>query len=220
MVILFDLDGTLIDTAQGIINSFVYAFENIGYQCPKKTEMRKFIGPPLRDTFMGKLKFSQERSDEAIRFFEKYCTGVGKYENSKFLGMGELLSYLNSKYILAVATSKPQDQAEDILKYYSIDKYFKFIGGASKKLNRHDKHDIIEYVLTNLSNKKINVDRRKIYMVGDKYTDILGAEKSNIHSIGVTWGYGDREELEKVNAEYIIDSISDLKELIELLNLE
>lgn len=211
MVYLFDLDGTLLDTKEGIINGFLYGFEKIGYKDYNIDNIKNFIGPPLEDTFINKLGFSKNLSDKTIEYFRQYYKAKGQYENTFYDGVCDALEYIRRDNIVAVATSKPEKQSIEILKNRKMDGYFNFIGGATEDAERSKKHDVIEYVL-----KKLEISsREKVYMIGDRYSDINGAKQSDIKSIGVTWGYGSREELLDCKADYIVDNAKELNELIQ-----
>jgi len=210
MIFLFDLDGTIVDSAEGIINGLTYAFEKSGDEIPNNETIRKYIGPPFMDTFTRELGFSEKKSRYLIEVFREYYVENGKFESEPYTGMKDLLEEVSSKYKIAVATSKPEVQAREILKNHGLYDYFEFVGGATLDNSRIKKHDVIEHVLDNL-----NVSNREnTYMIGDRYPDILGASKSGLKSIGVLWGYGTYDELESYNANYIEESVENLRDRI------
>ncbi|RVU55587.1 HAD hydrolase-like protein [Anaerosphaera multitolerans] len=210
MIFLFDLDGTIVDSAQGIINGLLYAFNKSGDEIPEKGDLKKFIGPPFMDTFTKEFGFSKDKSKYLIELFREYYFEEGQLESEPYEGMKELLEIVSSKYKLAVATSKPEVQAVEILKNHGLDEYFHFIGGATLDNSRIKKHDVIEYVLDNLD---VN-SRENTFMIGDRYPDIVGASMSGLRSIGVLWGYGTFEELQFHKADYIEESVDGLKDRI------
>ena len=131
-VILFDLDGTLTDSAEGIINSVVYALERMGIPYTDKRELRRFVGPPLQDAFRDYYGLSEDGVTNAVRTFREYFTEKGIYENAVYDGVPEMLDALQKAgYTLAVATSKPEAFAEQILAYFGLSKYFTVVAGAS-----------------------------------------------------------------------------------------
>lgn len=211
MIFLFDLDGTIIDSQVGIINSFVYAFEKEGESVPN-IDVKSLIGPPLLETMVD-LGYSESEAIHLINLFREYYEVKGKFESCLYDGIKELLKEISGSYRIAIATSKPESQAVELLKYNGIYDYFEFVGGASMDHKRSLKHDVIEHSLANLN----VVNRENIYMIGDREADISGAIKSNIKSIGVLWGYGDYSELKSAGADYICESTLDLKNKILML---
>lgn len=210
MIFLFDLDGTLTNSEEGILNAFHYTFEKLGFEDVDDSILRDYIGPPLDETFRRKFDLYNEDNDEAISYFREYYAEKGKYENIPYEGMKEIFEKLSKKNTIAVATSKIETMAKEIIDYYFGQNIFTFVGGATKNSNRTKKYEIIEYVLENLDAK----DRSNIYMIGDRFTDINGAKRAGIKSIGVLWGFGSKEELEDCKADYIVETVEELEQLI------
>jgi phosphoglycolate phosphatase len=205
--IFFDLDGTLTNPGEGITNSVAYSLEKFNIFVDDKTFLYKFIGPPLSESFEKYYGFSEEKSFLAVEYYREYFSKKGIFENEIYSGVEEVLSALkkdNKKIVLA--TSKPFAFAERILEYFSIDKYFSFVSGATLDGTRNKKADVISYALNTLEIK----DKSSVIMVGDRMHDIEGAKKNGIKSIGVTYGYGSKEELEKAGADFIVDSVWDI----------
>ena len=210
--LLFDLDGTLTDPFEGIINSARYALDKMRIEAPPAEELKWLIGPPLKDSIV-ELGIPKERVKEAVEAYREYFEPKGLYENSVYDGIKELLRDLKDKgFILALATSKPDIYAEQILAHFGLREYFSFIGGAEMDGSRTYKHEVIEHVIGSL---KIT-DRENILMLGDRKHDIEGAKKAGVKSAGVLWGYGDRQELEEAGADYIVGDISELRELFNV----
>lgn len=207
---LFDLDGTLTDSEEGIIKAFHYTLERLNIKNISDNTLREFIGPPLNETFKRRFDLIGEENDRAISYFREYYSKDGKYENVPYKGMDKLLKNVSKENVLAVATSKVEDQAIDIVEHFYGKEYFSFIGGASKDSKRSKKYDIIKYVISNLNIE----DLSNTYMIGDRFTDINGARRIGIKSIGVLWGFGSREELEECNADYIVESVEELEKLL------
>lgn len=211
--ILFDLDGTLTESGPGIINSVSYALGKLGLSVDNKEELKKFIGPPLTDSLMEFYGLSEEAAEQGVAYYREYYTDKGIFENSVYNDIPETLERLQSAgKILAVATSKPEIFAKKIAAYFSIDKYFAFICGATMDDSRVGKADVIRYTLESLNIDKM--DYKKVLMVGDRKHDILGAKENGIASMGVLYGYGERKELEMAGADYIVSLPSDIAEHI------
>ncbi len=205
--ILFDLDGTLTDSGRGITNSVAYALNKSGIKFESKDELKCFIGPPLIKMFMQKFGVNENDAKDLVRLYREYYSTNGIYENDLYDGIGELLFSLSkAEKKLILATSKPENFAVKILEHFDIAKYFSHICGATMDEKRTEKDDVIEYAL---SSAKISV-LSDVVMVGDREYDILGAKKFGIDSIGVLYGYGSREELEKAGATYVAEKVKDI----------
>jgi phosphoglycolate phosphatase len=209
--ILFDLDGTITDPGIGITNSVMYALKKFDIEVSNRTELYKFIGPPLLESFQKYYGFSKEKSKKAIDYYRDYYKEKGINENFLYEGFEDLLINLkNNGKTLLVATSKPEIFAKQILEHFKLEKYFSFIGGASLDSSRSEKDKVISYVL-----ESCNIhEKPKTIMVGDRKHDIIGAKKNGIDSIGVLFGYGDREELETAGATYIAEAVKDIEKII------
>ncbi|MFT8350791.1 HAD-IA family hydrolase [Clostridium saccharoperbutylacetonicum] len=209
--ILFDLDGTITDSGEGITKSVQYALKAFGIEVENIKELNKFIGPPLKDSFKRFYNFDDEKAELGLRKYREYYADKGIYENSLYDGIVEVLDKLkkNDKKII-LATSKPEVYAKEILKYFKIDEYFTFVGGADFEETRVSKGDVIKYAL-----KEAQVfDLSKTIMIGDREHDIIGAKENNIKSIGVLYGYGDVIELTQVRADYIVKNVDELIDII------
>ena len=177
-----------------------------------RTELYKFIGPPLLDSFSQFYGFSQDECMMAIDDYREYFKDKGIYENEIYEGIEELLETLKSSgKSIVLATSKPEEFAVRILEYFKIDTYFDFIAGATMDGVRNKKSDVINYALEQFG----VTDLSNVVMVGDRKYDILGAAQAGIDSIGVLYGYGDYKELKDANATYIVENIADILPLIE-----
>lgn len=209
--ILFDLDGTLTDSAPGITASVKYALEKSGEPVPDYPVLCKFIGPPLLYGFMNFCGMSEERAEKAVGYYREYYGVKGIFESELYPGIKELLSQLfssNKKVILA--TSKPEVFAVKILEHFGISDYFYFTAGATLDKTRTEKADVIAYAL-----KSAGVtDRRKAVMVGDRFHDIDGAKANGIRSVGVLYGFGSRKELENAGADFIAMDTNELYRIL------
>ncbi len=210
-ILLFDLDGTLTDPAEGITNSVAYALNKFGIDVEDKKELYKFIGPPLVVAFAEYYGFSKEDSQKATAFYRETFRVKGLFENRVYDGVPKMLETLkqNGKKLI-IATSKPEEFTLKILKHFDLLKYFDFVAAATFDATRNTKDKVIEYALENL---KIN-DKSKVVMIGDRHHDIDGAKVNCIDSIGVLYGFGDRDELTKAGATYIAENIEDILKLV------
>lgn len=207
--ILFDLDGTLTDSAPGITNSVAYALAHFGIH-EKPENLLKFIGPPLNESLSEFYGFSPEQTVEAITVFRKYFVEKGWCENAPYPGIADLLRDLQAAgKQLMVATSKPEVQAVRILKHFGLAQYFDQICGAP--LGNEDgakKSAVIRRAL------ECAEDLSRTVMVGDRRHDVAGAKETGLPCIGVLYGYGGREELEKAGAAFIAEDMAALKKLL------
>ena len=199
--VLFDLDGTLTDSAPGICNSVSYSLEKFGIrEAPEK--LRAFVGPPLLDSYARFYGFSPEQARQGVVWYREYYVGRGMLENEVYGGIRELLEELVSHGIRVIlATSKPEEFACRILEHFDLLHYFFCVGGASMDESRTDKAEVIAYVL-----EKAGIgeeDKEKTVMVGDREHDIIGAHKNGLRAVGVLYGYGSEEELKQAGADEI-----------------
>lgn len=202
--LLFDLDGTLTDSGEGIIKSAWYTFEQFGMPLPSWEEMRVFVGPPLWDTF-EKFGVPKDKTDEAVRIFRSRYVPIGKFENTPYGGIRELLEELNRRDITCyVATSKPEVTAMEVLEHFGLAKYFVRICGADLEKNRNSKEAVISYLL---DQKPVQAE---FLMVGDTKYDVIGAKSHGIPTIGVSWGYGSVEEMLEAGAIGIAEKPADI----------
>ncbi len=205
--LLFDLDGTLTDPAEGITNSVAYALGKFGIEVEDKSTLYKFIGPPLVDAFAEYYGFSKEDSEKATAFYRETFSVKGLYENRVYDGVVDMLETLKSKgKKLIVATSKPEPFTMKILKHFDLLKYFDFVAAATFDSLRNSKDKVITYALEHLAIK----DKSEVVMIGDRHHDIDGANLNGIDSIGVLWGFGSREELTVSGATNIAETIENL----------
>ena len=209
--ILFDLDGTLTDPGIGITNSVAYALKKFGIENKDRTELYKFIGPPLKESFAKYYGLTDSQCDTAVDEYRVYFKAGGMFENKVYEGVPEMLEQLKAQgKKLYIATSKPEEFAITILKHFDLCKFFDFVGGASMDGKRSEKSDVIKYTL-----EKANInDIKNAIMVGDRFHDILGAKSVNMSSVGVTYGYGSYDELKNAGADYIINTPAEILNLL------
>ena len=207
--ILFDLDGTLTDSGEGIINCASLALSHFGLEVPSREEMRVFVGPPLRDTLM-RFGVKPEDVEEAMTVFRARYLTKGKFENKPYPGIRTLLEKLRAQgHKLYVATSKPEIQAVEIMDHFDLSRYFDIIAGATMDKARDSKAAVIAYL------KDQAGDMAQAVMVGDTAFDVTGAAAHGIPTIGVAWGYGQVADMEAAGAVAIADTPDMLFELLQ-----
>lgn len=205
--ILYDLDGTLTDSARGIVNSFKYCLGELGITGWDDRSLLKFVGPPLRESFGVYLGMDEQGVDEAIKIYRTYYADRGIFENSVYDGIPEALERLRGAgYIQAVATSKPEVYAKKILEKFELSGYFEDICGIPLGDESMTKAQVIAQSMERLGIS----DKSQVVMVGDRDYDIKGAHQNGIPCIGVTYGYGSREELECAGADEIVESPAEI----------
>lgn len=207
--ILFDLDGTLTDSGEGIINCAALALRHFNLPVPDRETMRAFVGPPLHASFI-RFGVPEDQAEEAIRIYRSRYIPIGKFENTPYPGIAELLQKLRAQgHKLYVATSKPEQMSIEILEHFDLAKYFTLICGASLDQSRNSKDAVIAYLLAQAETDG------EIIMVGDTAFDVLGAKAHGIPAIGVSWGYGKVEDMEQAGAVAIVHT---MQELFDTLN--
>ena len=206
--ILFDLDGTLTDSGEGITKCAELALRHFGLPIPPQDRMRTFVGPPLRETFM-KFGVKEEDVEEAIRVYRSRYTTVGKFENFPYPGIREMLEKLRGDgHRLFVATSKPEDMSIEILEKFNLAHFFEIIAGATREKGRDSKEAVIAYLLGQPG------DVGKAIMVGDTAYDVRGAAVHAIPTIGVAWGYGEISDMVDAGAAAIASDPQNLYDLL------
>ena len=207
--IIFDLDGTLTDSGEGIMNCAKLALEHYGLPIPSEAELRTFVGPPLHDSFI-RFGVPAQEADNAIKIYRSRYIPIGKFENHPYEGVQEVLEKLKALgHTLYVATSKPETMSVEILEHFDLAKYFDIIAGASFDRSRSSKEDVIAYLL----NQCGDYDRK--IMVGDTAFDVIGAKAHGIPTVGVAWGYGKVEDMENAGAISIAHTMDELFEALK-----
>ena len=209
--VFFDLDGTLVDSGEGVRNSVVYALNKFGIEVENKDSLSCFIGPPLTVSFKTFYGFDDEKADTGVAFYREYYKEKGIFEGYVYEGIEECLKRLKDagKKIM-VATSKPEVFAKMVLEKFGIAKYFDFIAGATiDEKTRSNKVEIMQYAFDSCG-----VLPKDVIMVGDRLFDIEGAKHFGMECIAVLYGYGSREEFEQYGAEYIVSTPSDVADII------
>lgn len=207
--ILFDLDGTLVDSGEGIMNCAELALRHFDIPLPTPSQMRTFVGPPLRDSF-ARFGVKSENLDEAMAIFRRRYASTGKFEGFLYPGIASLLKTLHDTgFHLLVATSKPEVMAVEILTHFGVASYFEYIAGATLDNSRTTKEQVIAYLLEKVGGFDHAV------MVGDTTFDVLGAAVHHIPTIGVSWGYGLEEDTVQAGAIAMAHDAADLLALLQ-----
>ncbi len=209
-IIFFDLDGTLTDSGEGIMNSLKYALKKLGINCNDESVLRTFVGPPIKEHAQEIFGVTKEDSDKLLTYYREYFVLKGMYENSVYNGVEEVLKNLKkASKILAVATSKPEVHAKEILRHFGLLDYFGYVVGATLDGKISEKIDVIKTALF-----RAKIDGKNAVMVGDRKYDINGGKVFNMLTVGVTYGYGSEEELINANADYVAKSANELEKIL------
>ena len=204
--ILFDLDGTLTESAPGIINSIRYTLDKLGLRPMTDEELKRFVGPPLIESFTRYCGLSHEEAARAVDVYREYFSEKGLFENAVYPGIPECLGALKSAgKKLAVATSKPQVFCERIIRHFGIDGYFDAVVGIPL-----DREDMTKAEVIKSAMELLGAVPEETVMVGDRDYDVLGARENGIPCIGVLYGYGSREELSAAGAVGICETVADI----------
>ena len=206
--ILFDLDGTLTDSGEGIMKCAQLALSHYGIEVPDFESLRVFVGPPLVDSF---IRFGVPESEamNAVTIYRSRYLTEGKFENFPYPGIEELLKKLkNNGHTLYVATSKPETTSIEILEHFGLAKYFDMICGATMGTSRSSKASVIAWLLEQCGRAD------HIIMVGDTAFDVIGAKAHNIPTLGVSWGYGEIKDMEDAGAAAIAHDMDELYRLL------
>jgi len=207
--ILFDLDGTLTESAEGITKSVAYACEKMGAAVPPKHILDKFIGPPLVASFMEYAGMTEKEAEQAVEYYRERFSTIGWKENRLYPGIAPLLKALKENGVyLGIASAKPEDFVKRIAEYFGFAKYFDKLIGATFQNKSSDKCALL------LSALPENVDMACVAMVGDRKFDMDAARKLGVHAVGVLYGYGSREELESSGADVIVESVDELHNIL------
>lgn len=209
--ILFDLDGTLTDSGLGITKAVQYALGQMGYEVPQRETLFPFIGPPLHSSFQKYYGMDEATAVEAVRQFRIYYNQMGGIlENEVYAGVRELLSGLKAAgKRLCIATSKPDAAAKLVMHHFGLDEFVPEIVGGTDDPDRNTKGKVIAYVL-----REFGIDPATAIMVGDREHDVHGATENGIPCIGITWGYGDRPELDGAGAKVTLDNPNEVLDYI------
>lgn len=203
-ILFWDLDGTLTDSSEGITKCAKLSLDRMGITGYEPGDLLDFIGPPLRATF-PKYGVEESKVEDAVAVYRSRYNTIGKFENKPYEGIRELLGKLKEAgFRHYVATSKPETLSKEILDKFEMSQYFEKICGATEDGRIDSKESVIRYLLSQIDCKK------DILMIGDTVFDVQGAASHNIPTIGVSWGFGDTEEMMKAGALTIVNSMEQL----------
>lgn len=205
--ILFDLDGTITDPFEGITKSVEYSLNKYGISVKDRRELLPFIGPPLKYAYMTYYGMNESDALRAVEYYREYYPEKGIFDCKLYDGIKELLINLSKKYKLILATSKPQPFAERILEKFGLTDYFFKVIGATFDDKVSEKSDVIKKVLADFK-----ISPNEALMIGDRSYDTDGASANGVRSVGVTYGYGKREEFSA--ASLIVDTVEELSLLL------
>ena len=208
--ILFDLDGTIINSEVGVTSCVVYALRKFGIEETDRALLRKFLGPPLSDSFMRFYGFDAEKAEKAVEYYRERYVPIGVHENEVYEGIPDLLEALRAggKRIY-IATSKPEHFAKGILSELGLDKYFDGIFGSTLDESRNSKDKVLAYAIN-----EIGLEKERSVMVGDRFHDVDGAAVNGLPCIGVLYGFGDRDELQSAGAMALAETPMELKKIL------
>ena len=207
--VLFDFDGTVFDTLEGITKSVRYAINKVGMDAPL-SELKCFAGPPLLEMFEERFGFTPEKAAQAVRDFRERYVPVGVYESRVFPGVKELLRELRAAGIVTgIATSKPQHLAEELLGREEMIGLFDVISGSAPDVRNESKQQVTQRAMGFLG-----AAPEETVLVGDTKYDVAGAHKCGIKCIGVGYGYAAEGELEAAGVDYIAADVDEIKNLV------
>lgn len=210
--LFFDLDGTLTDSALGIVRSAQYALSHFGIQVKDIKSLYPFVGPPLEDSFKEFYHFSTEKARAAVKIYRERYEAIGIHENAPYDGAVECLRTLKDRgYHLSLATSKMHRMAEIVLDSFHMRTYFDFVGGRDDDGKLHTKADVIRHIMHELN---LEEKKEQILMIGDRKYDIAGAREVGLDTVGVLFGYGGRQELEEAGATWLVKNYSELLDML------
>jgi len=213
--ILFDLDGTIVDSAPGITKTLAYTFAELGLPIPSPAELVAFVGPPIIESFVERAGFTIEQAHEALDVYRPKYLSTGVFDATVYPGIRDTLARIHALGIpLSLATSKPEAPATLILEHYDLRKYFTVITGASEDEVRSKKADVVKEALARLGARGTDLSRP--VMVGDRSHDVHGAGEHNVPTIFVRWGYGSRAE--EVGTIGAADTAAELDRLLGLIS--
>ena len=209
--LMFDLDGTLVESGDGIVESAKHALSNMGWEMLSEAEYKKFIGPPLFDSFTRFCGMNPEEADRAIEIYREHYESAGYLLAPMYEGVEDMLDELKDKgHTMMVVTSKPAPIAEKIIKKHGLDKYFVNLTGPS-----HEEKTVHKDVMIKRAFEKNGIiDSKSAVMIGDRMFDIEAANKNGVDSIAVMYGYGNREEFERYGATHIVEKCEDIPEVV------
>lgn len=212
--LLFDLDGTLTDPGEGITNCVRYALEKFGVYPQTREELYPYIGPPLTASFQEIHHLTPDQAEKALTYYRERFSTVGMFENTPYDGIGAFLRCRRDEgYHLLIATSKPEEFTVQILEHFDLMKHFDFVAGNTLQESRPTKESVIRYIMERYP----AICRDNALMIGDRKYDIIGAHSCGLQGVGVLYGYGDEEEMDRCDADAVAADLQQLERVIHTL---
>ena len=210
--VIFDFDGTVADTGEGILKSLQYSFTAMGDPEPDLSDLKKFIGPPVFYSYTHFYGISEDRVDLYVKKYRERYREKGIYESKVYDGLKELIVSLKEKNIkVGIASSKPENLIYSVADYLGITDMFDAIVGVKSDNSKHStKAGLIAQVMDDLGAN----DKNRVLMVGDRLYDIDGAHEAGVKCCGALWGYGNEEEFTAHNADFMAKSPEDILDII------
>lgn len=210
--VLFDVDGTLTDPAEGIVHAICYALPRMGLQVPEDPAvLHAIIGPPLQDSFQRFFRLSPEEARRMLGIYREYYGCRGLFEAYLYDGIRPLLADLQGRGIrLCVATSKPIEYVTRLFDHFDLHRYFTFLAADDLACSRHTKSEVIRYLLENFP----DITPENAVMVGDRRFDVIAAREFGLRTVGCAWGHAVEGELEEAGAAYIVRTADEARELL------
>ena len=210
--VIFDFDGTVADTGEGILKSLQYSFVAMGDPAPDLSDLKKFIGPPVYYSYRTFYGISEDRVDLYVKKYRERYSKKGIYESKVYDGIRELIISLKEKDIkVGIASSKPERLIYAVADYLQITNLFDAIVGVKSDNSKHSsKAGLITQAMEDMG----AADKNKVLMVGDRMFDIDGAHDAGVKCCGALWGFGDRPEFEEHNAEFIVDKPAEILQIV------
>lgn len=205
--IAFDMDGTLMNTYEGVSKAITYTMDKMGKPKPTEQQIRPCIGPPLDDSYKKIFGFTHEEAIEGVAKFREYYRDKGQFECHPYSGITDTLAALNDAgYKLFVATSKLITPALEIVRHFGLDKYFCHVEGTPPGYGDCSKADVLRNAFSSLG----ITDKSKVILVGDTKFDVIGAKEAGIECMGVLYGFGSEQEFKENGADYIVETTADI----------
>lgn len=209
--VLFDLDGTVVETAEGMFSTVRYTADRLGLELPAGEDLSYFIGPPLQDSFAKRFALDSEAAARAVKTYRERYRSKGIFEHKPYNGICDLIKGLyETGRTVYLATSKPTEFAEQIIGYIGLKSYFRDIVGSYFSGERSSKKDIIGYILESDS----FLQKESTIMVGDTHFDVIGANRMGIDSVAVMYGDGKEELVREAGPSYMVETVAELRELL------
>ena len=210
--VIFDFDGTVTDTGEGILKSLQYSFEQMGDEVPDLSDLKKFIGPPIHYSYVTFYGVSEDKVGEYIKKYRERYRKTGIYECFIYDGMKETILKLRENGVkIGIASSKPESLIYDVMNHLGITDLFDAVTGVMVDDSNHSgKADL---VLSSMKKLGAN-DKSRVLMVGDRYFDIDGAAGAGVHSCGVLFGFGSEKEFKEHNATYIVSNANEIADIV------